>query len=670
MRVPFRRPLTAAALLLAAAALPATQTRFVPSASQDLTAGWPQGVRVLPEGVLVPGPTFAKGADLPGTALCALRRGEDLFVGTGSTGDLLRVSGGAVAVVHHFAEPLLTALAAGPSGIVYVGTSGPARVYAVDPKSGAVSAVADLPGQYCWALLPRGDDLLAATGVPGGLYRVRAGKPPVSLADPNAQHVRALLDDGTRVWFGTATPAALFALEGDRVRRVASFEGEELSALVSSGGALFAALNEKGSTPAPEPPKEGGAPPPPPVTGPGQVFEVPSGGAPRRAAAFPSAVLCLAVSGTEVLAGTRDGGLYALAAGGASLLARWEDAPVSALLYDGPRGCAVTAAPGALWLSGPSQASRFDSPVLDAGSPARVSALEGFGEGTFALSVRGGTGSSPDAFWSGWLPAARAAELAPARFLQWRAELAGPGAVVRGVRFAYRPQNRPPLLDAVKVAPPGEVQVKSSSQLGEQLVQEVHSKDRPFPSLAESKPAPGGTQTYYLQGFRMVTFTASDPDGDDVRVDVALQPEGGGGWVTLAEQVADPFFVFESRALPDGRYLLKVVARDDAGNPEGEALSTEKVLPVFEVDNTPPRLEEAGRGAGLLKVDLADSDAVRAARFCLDGAPWVPLAAQGGAFGRRSVTVEVPLPKTGRHWLAVEAVDAQGNRAVRGWIVP
>jgi len=667
MRVPLLSLFTVS-LLLVSAALPATQTRFATSASQELSAGWPQGVRVLPEGVLVPGPGFRKGADFTGTALCAVWRGEELFVGTGSSGSLLRVSGGTSTVVHAFAEPLVTALAVGPDGTLYVGTSAPAKVYAVDPKTGAVSPVSDLPGQYCWALLPRGDGLLAATGVPGGLWRVRSGTGPVSVVDPKAQHVRALLADGPRVWFGTSTPAALFALEGDKVRRAASFEGEEVAALASAAGSLYAALNEKGNPSPPEPPKEGSAPAA--AAGAGQLFEVPSGGAPRRAASFPSAVLCLAASGGEVLAGTRDGGLYAVTGRGAALLSRWEDAPVSVLPAEGSRWCAVTAAPGAIWLPGPPQVSRFDSPPVDAGSPARVSALEGFGEGTFTLSARGGDGPVPDAFWSGWLPSARAPELAPARFFQWRVELRSADAAVRGVRLTYRPQNRPPLLDAVKVAPPGEIQVKSSSQLGEQLVQDIHSKDRPFPSLAESKPAQGGTQTYYLQGFRMVTFAASDPDGDEVRVDLSLRPEGGGDWVVLAEDVADPFFVFESRALPDGRYQLKVVARDDAGNPEGEALSAERLLPVFEVDNTPPRLEKSGSASGFLRLELSDGDSVRAARFCLDGAPWVPLAAKAGSFGGRAVTVEVPLPATGRHWLAVEAVDAQANRAVRGWIVP
>jgi hypothetical protein len=44
--------------------------------------------------------------------------------------------------------------------------------------------------------------------------------------------------------------------------------------------------------------------------------------------------------------------------------------------------------------------------------------------------------------------------------------------------------------------------------------------------------------------------------------------------------------------MADGRYRLKLVAKDTPENPIGQALSTEKVSEPFVVDNTGPALKE------------------------------------------------------------------------------
>lgn len=671
------RTLLLPALLLAVAAS-ATQTQTALSADQDLWKGRPEGVRVTQEGTLLPGPRWSLRTELPGTVLCAAGDGETLYVGTGPTGDLFKVEGGKATRLHHFEEPLITALAVGPGGRLLVGTSGgAARVYSVDATTGQASLHSGLDAQYCWSLRARGGEVVAASGVPGALWRLAEGKAPEKLADPGADHVRCLLQEGERLWFGTAAPAALFAWEGGRARRVAVFEAEEVSALVAEGGGLLLALNHELETPSEGAPSATLAPGNGGGAGDGEgssagalLVRLLEGGAPRKVAAFASAVLALAPGPGGAWVGTREGGLFHLEGERLSLVGRWPDQPVGALSGPPAAPVVLTASPGALFAPAASSPGRFESPVVDAGAPARLVALDGFGAGAFSLSVRGGNGDKPDAFWGEWVPGARASTLPACRYFQWSATLEGASCEVRGVRLVHRSENRPPVFEEVKVAPPGEIQVKGSDQLGERLVQEIHAKNRPYLGLAQSMPSDSGTQTYYLQGFRMVTFKATDPDGDALRVDLFLQPEGSTAWVTLAEDVPDAFYVFESRALPDGRYRLKVVARDTLSNPEGKALSAERVVPVFAVDNTPPTLLERPRAGGRLQLDLADGGAVRAARYCLDGQPWVPLEAVSGAFGTGAASVAVPLPASGRHWLSVEAVDEQGNRAVRGFFVP
>ncbi len=650
----------------------ASQPRTVLASAQDLWRGEASGVSVGEDGVLSRGIAFREAAPLRGTPLCAAAAGDAVYVGTGPSGDLLKVTGGRAEVLHHFAEPLVTALAVLPSGALLVGTSAPARLYRVETAKGGATLLGEVPAQYLWAVAVRGEAVLAAAGVPGGLWRLSQGRDPERLCDPGARHVRCLLGTDGGLWFGTSGPAALYRMDGGgKILRRTSFSQEEVAALSASGNDLLLALNEKADASDDPPPKEApAAPPAGPEPGKGSALvRLREGGAPETLRLLRPSLLSLASRGGRVYAGCRDGALLEVRPEGVFLAARWEEAPVSALC-DRPAGL-LAATGGTLWEETPAVAvRRYTAPVVDAGSPARAGRLEGFGEGAYSLALRAGDGPRPDAFWSDFVPASSAASLPPARYFQWRASMETPGATVRGVGFTYRTVNRPPVFEEARVAPPGEIQVKTPSELGDLLVREVHEKDRPFPPLAESRPSEGGaTQTYYLYGFRMITFKVSDADGDAVRVDLQLRPEGSDAWFPLGENVEDPFYVFDARGLPDGRYQVLLVARDDASNPDEEAGRARRLLPVFEVDNTPPALEERGRDRTLLRLQASDASGVRAARYSVDGGRWRPLEGEPEAEGK-TVRLAVPLPAAGRHWLAVEAVDPYGNRTAKGFFVP
>lgn len=647
------------------------RTKTALSASQDLWLGATNGVRVSEEGVLSLGPAFVKKTSLPGTPLCALVLNEDIFIGTGPSGDLLRVSADKTSVFHHFAEPLVTSLAASPDGGLLVGTAGPAKVYKVGATDGQATLAAEIPAQYVWALVNTNDGLIAASGVPGKLWRVAPGKNPEPVADFNAVHARCLLQDGETLWVGTASPAALYRVEkGGRATLAATLPQEEVAGLALDGGAILVAANEKAESSASPPGKEQ---PAASSEAKGAVlYRLEKSAALVPIRVLPSTVLSTAHGPQGAYAGTRDGALIEIAGGKASLMARWPKDQLSAIAGGLSAPVVMTANPGALWAvstkQGAGEAS-YTSPVIDAATAARPGVIEGFGTGAWELFIRAGNSAEPDAFWSAFVPAKDSGQLQPSRYYQWRAVLNPPQATLKSVSFAYRPVNRPPAFDDVRVGPPGEISVKNQSQLGERLVQEIHEKDRPFPSLAMSKPSDSAPQTYYLYGFRMISWKVSDPDGDDVRVDVRLRPEGSQEWITLAESVADPFYVFKTRALPDGRYQVELSANDGLSNPEGEALATLKVLPLFEVDNTPPQLAEKGRGRDFIELEASDNTAVEAARASIDGGAWEPVEMEG-RIGSKSALLRLSLPSKGRHFLAVEVVDPYENSTVKGFLVP
>jgi hypothetical protein len=655
---------TAIVVLCLAAALSAsaTQTRIALSSAQTLWDGFPAGVTVSENGVLQPGPAFLKSADLPGVPLCAIRSGKTWWVGTGPSGDLLKVEGNRMAVAHHFEEPLVTALAADESGVLWVGTSTPGRVYRLT-ADGKVTLVAEVKADYVWALIPDGSGALAATGEPGKVLRIVAGKAPEVVLDTPSDHVRCLVRAHGDLWAGTASPAALYRIDGGGSFLAATFDQEEVAALAPAKDGVWIGANEKAGQPpssTPSPKKNGGA------KGSSSLLFMPFGDAVRTIETFSAQILALTPSQGECLAGLSDGRLFLCDDAETELVARWEDSPVVAVESGSGNSVVITASPGALRTEGNLDASEYVSPPLDFSAPARIGRTEVAGTGA-ALLLRAGNSPRPDAFWSPWTPARSVGGLPPSQYAQWKVVLA-PGAKVLLVSLAYRTANRPPEFASAQVHPPGEIFVRMPSQLGDHLVREVNQTDSIFPGLAVGPSSESSPQTYYLQGFRMVSWKAKDPDGDDLAVRVQVQPEGTATWLTLAERVSDPYFVFDSRSLPDGRYRLRLTAIDNPSNPEGGALESVLELPVFLIDNTAPLIQLSPLAPGQLTASVSDNVSVQAVRVSVDGKPWQPIGAAKGAPGASSAEFLVNFPARGDHWIAIQAVDPSHNETTAAWI--
>lgn len=658
-----RRAVTAAffglVAVLLCAPVAATQTRTLLSSSMDLAQGFPEGVRVSSDGVFRPGLAFAKAADLSGTPLCVLRQGDVFWVGTGPSGDLLKVQGGKAAVAYHFQEPLVTALAASADGSLLVGTSTPAKVYRFDTSTSKAEVVAELKADFTWALLLDDKGFLAATGSPGRLLRVQPGAESKVLLEGQAQHVRCLLRQGGVLWAGTSSPALLYRVDPSGAFLAASLKQEEVVGLASSGDALIAAVNEKaGQGPAGS--KEGKG------QGASALLILRPGRAPEEVEAFNVPVAGFAADGDVSWVGLADGRLFACRSNAVDFEGRWDGAAV--LPCGGGHPPAVlTSGPGALYLPAAGSSMAFLSPAIDCGAPSRMGRAEVAGTGA-RLLVRVGNSAKPSEFWSGWVAADQAQSLPPSQYAQWKL-LLDPAGTARLVSLAYRPANRPPVFEGGKVCAPGEVYVRMPSQLGDHLVREVHEKDSVFPGLAQGPAQDSAPQTYFLQGFRMVSWKAGDPDGDDVTVRVQVRPEGSRSWLTLASRVADPYYVFDARALPDGRYAVRLTADDGLSNQEGDGATTVLDLPVFEIDNEPPRVVLTPAGPGKLTVTASDNSSVQAVRASVDGEPWKVVAPLSGAPGAAKVECRVDYPAEGVHWIAVQAVDPYRNEATVGTIL-
>jgi hypothetical protein len=79
----------------------------------------------------------------------------------------------------------------------------------------------------------------------------------------------------------------------------------------------------------------------------------------------------------------------------------------------------------------------------------------------------------------------------------------------------------------------------------------------------------------------------------------------------LKDEIYDKAYSFDASLLPDGAYLVKVVASDAPSHSPGESLATEKESSRFEVDTTPPQI--SGLTASV------DNDKIRVRFRAVDG---------------------------------------------------
>jgi hypothetical protein len=133
---------------------------------------------------------------------------------------------------------------------------------------------------------------------------------------------------------------------------------------------------------------------------------------------------------------------------------------------------------------------------------------------------------------------------------------------------------------------------------------------------------------------RVVTWSASDPNGDRLSFRLECRAEGEAAWRPAAApgqtggELTGNVGSWDTSDLPDGRYELRLVASDAPDNPRRERAETTRALGPLLVDNTPPQvtvLETGARDDGrALVVRLRAGDAtspLAAARLVLpDGA--------------------------------------------------
>jgi outer membrane protein assembly factor BamB/flavin-binding protein dodecin len=299
--------------------------------------------------------------------------------------------------------------------------------------------------------------------------------------------------------------------------------------------------------------------------------------------------------------------------------------------------------------------------------------------------VRSGNTEDPGREWSRWfgpyIGSGSETEAPSARFVQWKAVIhdGRPGDGIDWVSLAYLPRNVAPVIDGIALQDPG---VRAQSQAGLSSGQPTTAtlKTPPSPNISgvvitQSTTSPRFEQTpqgTLQKGYQSVLWTAHDDNDDDMRYAVYFRGENEHEWKLLKDNLEQKFYSWDTTAFPDGAYYLKIVATDAPSNPPALALKTERESERFEVDNTPPLVEDlrvgpasekmsGGQPASFIARDA--SSAIDRAQYSLDGGDWVPVAPSTGISDAPVEHYEFGLPALapGEHTISVRAYDRFEN---------
>lgn len=334
------------------------------------------------------------------------------------------------------------------------------------------------------------------------------------------------------------------------------------------------------------------------------------------------------------------------------------------------------------WWSPPPAAETVAAATKDGKPGARGPRLEFF--------VRSGNTEEPNTEWSRWfgpyLQSGAAVEAPAARYVQWKSVMHGgrPGDGLEWASVAYLPRNVAPVIDGIALQDPG-VRAQTSFVISAGQPQNVTLRTPPadnpagviitqsgIPPKFEQPP-----QAFLQKGYAAVLWSAHDANEDELRYAVYVRGENEREWKLLKDKLDQKFYSWDTTSLPDGAYYLKIVASDAPANPPGVALTAERESERFEIDNTPPVIENLQATVGslqssgnsattivIVKFTARDTaTSVERAQYSIDGGDWILCAPTGHISDAPEEHYELTVSdlRPGEHTIAVRAYDRFDN---------
>jgi sugar lactone lactonase YvrE len=693
---------------------------------EDLERGTPNGVAITSDGHLTPGPQSQSLFSTPSTyvwSVAADRQGN-AYLATGTPATVLRLTPqGKSTTLFTSRDMSVQVVRIGPDGAVYAATLPSARVYRIDPNTANKNdesatlvfdpAATEEKPKYVWDLaFDAQGRLYVATGAPAAIYRVTPGSKPTLFYKSDEEHIRSLaFDRSGNLIAGSDGTGLIYRIDpsGKAFVLYDSPKKEITSVVVAPDGSIYAAgVGEKGRNNLPPLPVTGQATVTATITivqpgsvqafngntlipGGSQVYEIPHGDQPPRVLweGKDDVLYALTWTAQGLLAGTGNRGrVYRIQDDGSwADVAHLEASQVTGFA-DAANGLYVsTANAGKLYRLSHGEAAEgtYESEVFDSGVTSQWGRSEVELDATpgsrVQMYARAGNIENPERAWGDWkafTPNVGPVGIENSRFMQWKV-VEHPGDRIGGVGINYLPVNLPPVVDEIVVAP-GARANSSPPQPGQPQPVTINFPSTQNTGITFVATEPGREPLSAFRDRNAVTvrWAAHDENGDDLTFAVYYRGEGEHNWQFLHDHIRERFYSFDSAALPDGHYRVKVVVSDAPSHGPGQALTGDRVSDEFVIDTTPPVVSglEARLVEGKVHASLTATDAtspVSHAEYSIDAGRWQYLAPVGNIADSLTerFEVEAPLPPPrpgaeapadlGEHVISIRVFDRYDN---------
>jgi len=718
------------ALFLLASVEPIMATRptlWTVSQQSEFLEGELKGVSVTSDGKLILAPALEPLLETDAAFIYSAVAGRNgtLFAGTGNDGKVFRVprngEGGEWASVS---EPGVHTLAVDSSGRVYAGSGPDGKVYRISSQ-GTAEVFFDPEEKYIWSLIfDRSDNLFVGTGPTGVVYKVTPEGEDSIFYDSSQTHIPPpQLDLEVSLLAGT-TPGGLLMRLSDQGRPFVIYDSplSEIKAITTDRyGTLYAvglstpSQKEGDSTQGQE----------------GANSETPSGqpgGTRNNGGELLEVSGTTRGSGLEIYRISRDGlvevlyssndetafdllvrsnGNLLVATGNkgriisisptkfTTFLTQSSQQQVTSLLESEGEVYTATSNLGSLLhLSTlPSQVGVYESKVLDARMLTSWGRIRWKRTGPQTQEVRVftrvGNTEVPDQTWTDWNGPLTDSQGTPiespaTRFLQWKMEfpkgevstaLSADQTGIDSVTVSFLQQNMPPQVTSITIHPPGMALTQQAlpnptgaSLPGGPDQAHLRSLPRRIRNLANTVPRVG-PRAIYSPGARSFSWTAADPNGDDLTYSIHYRLEGDQSWQLLGEDLADGYYTLDGLSFSSGTFLVKVQASDSVSNPPDKALQGELISAPFVIANSSPLVQlegwdaEGGSTPRLPFTARTSGSVVFQTEYSIDSGDWNILFPEDGIADSdlENYSLEINGIEPGRHSISIRVVDSIGN---------
>ena len=616
-----------------------------------------------------------------------------------------------------------------PDGSLLIGTSPTAAIYLV--KDGKPLARVPLPADSVFDFLPLPDGgMLAATGNPGKIYRldlkklatagviegkigddkVLVDKGVTLFGEVRDRNVRRLarLTDG-RIVAGSSPKGNVYgfaAAGGAPLILQENLAAEVVDLLPMEDGSFYAGLVfttsdviRIGRVPDPkddskDKDKEKEPPPKPGFIGRTSVVRFPADG-------FPESVVTKLNIALYRLA--RHNGWLLLTAGEMGDTFGYDPVTRRSLTFAGSASAQVNDlatlgdgrylllrnnAPGlALMSFVPAPVRELETKRLDLNQPAelggfRFARLRGVELPALKVEVRTNYGSDELEGWTPWTEmkvrdGAFYADGLKGRYVKFHLQVTGTTAdfQIDKATLYHLPQNRRPLMANFRIFSPNLGLIPAAEQppsANVTLSQLLFPNQRELGDDATDKRKGSflNSQVVAQPGTQLVYWTINDPDGDILAYTFSIRAEKSDTWTDLSVNSADNYVQFETSGLPEGLYLTRLTASEQAPRPAAQRLSFTFETDNLLIDRTPPAIgaTSVSRSNGLVLISVDGRDALsllEGAEFALNNGTHetVTHPADGILDGREErFTAEIPEARAaGATSVEILLYDAAGN---------